>query len=279
MIVHTQRWVMAAGLLLLVACGAGETDHNKTNKVIYVSVPPHAYLARAIAAPQFEVRSLIQAGQDPHHWQPTPKQMLALGNAAAWLPANLPFEQRLLSKIQGKQATEQEHGHQHHDHAGETHTWLSPPAMIEKSQQMVQILSELDPEHAKLFEQRAAKLEEKIEQVHHQLQKQLAPYKGRSFLVFHNALQPFANTYGLKQCVIQSGDASPDPKRLRDRIQLARTEQLTTIFVQPQFDSQSAKIVAQAIGGKMISIDPLAEDVLANVKKIADALELSFVRD
>lgn len=279
MVNHVVRSVIVVGLLLLVACGASETNRNDASKLIYVSVPPHAYLVRAIAGSQFKVRTLIEAGQDPHHWQPSPKQMLALSHAAAWLPADLPFEQGLVSKMQGKHSSEQEHGHQHHDHDGDAHTWLSPPAMMKKSQQITQILSELDPEHAELFRQRAAELEKKIEKVHHQLQKQLAPYQGRSFLVFHNALQPFADTYGLTQHVIQSGDASPDPKRLRDMIQLARREQLTTVFVQPQFDRQSAEIVAQAIGGKTISIDPLAEDVLANVKKIADALVLSFARD
>lgn len=274
---HAQRLVIAVGLVLLVACGDSETHIPKSSKIIYVSVPPHAYLVQAIAGAQFEVRTLIEAGQDVHHWQPSPKQMLVLGDAAAWVPAGLPFEQGLLSKIQGKHSMEQSHSYQ--DHGGEAHTWLSPPAMIKKSQQIAQILSELDPEHVELFERRAADLEKKIGTLHDQLQELLAPYKGRSFLVFHDALQPFARTYGITQYVIQSGDASPDPKRLRDMIQLARAEQLTTIFVQPQFDNKSAKVVAQAIDGKTISIDPLAEDVLANVKKIAETLVISFTRD
>ncbi|MCF6183977.1 MAG: zinc ABC transporter substrate-binding protein, partial [Bacteroidales bacterium] len=52
-----------------------------------------------IAGDHFKVHTLIDPGQDPHHWMPNPKQMLALNKAKAWWPAGLPFEQKLLPKI------------------------------------------------------------------------------------------------------------------------------------------------------------------------------------
>ena len=48
------------------------------------------------------------------------------------------------------------------------------------------------------------------------------------------------------------------------------------IFVQPQFDSRSATTVAQAIGGTVVPIDPMAREVTANLVTIASAIEQAF---
>jgi zinc transport system substrate-binding protein len=41
------------------------------------------------------------------------------------------------------------------------------------------------------------------------------------------------------------------------------------IFVQPQFSKKSAGLVAEAIGGKVVAMDPLARDVISNLEKMA----------
>ena len=54
--------------------------------------------------------------------------------------------------------------------------------------------------------------------------------------------------------------------RIIDR---ARREDVKVIFVQPQFDRQSARTVADAIGGAVVPIDPLAEDYIRNLETVA----------
>jgi zinc transport system substrate-binding protein len=44
------------------------------------------------------------------------------------------------------------------------------------------------------------------------------------------------------------------------------------VFVQPQFDRRLAAQVAEAIGGRVVAIDPLAPDYFANLRRVADAL-------
>jgi zinc transport system substrate-binding protein len=41
------------------------------------------------------------------------------------------------------------------------------------------------------------------------------------------------------------------------------------VFVQPQFSTKSAELVARAIGGQVAFADPLAEDWIANLREIA----------
>ncbi|MEN8190132.1 MAG: hypothetical protein ABFS19_09820, partial [Thermodesulfobacteriota bacterium] len=56
----------------------------------------------------------------------------------------------------------------------------------------------------------------------------------------------------------------------------ARKDGARTIFTQPQFDPKSGEAIARAIGGQVVPLNPLAEDVMANIAGIAEKIELSF---
>ncbi len=40
------------------------------------------------------------------------------------------------------------------------------------------------------------------------------------------------------------------------------------VFVQPQFDMSNARQVAQAIGGVVVAVDPLAADYVENLRRV-----------
>jgi len=261
-----------------------QTGESESKQVIFASVPPQAFLVNAIAGPEYDVRSLIEPGQDPHHWLPSPKQSFALSKATAWFPSGLPFEYNILRKIQNQKTAVQifstpdshaPHQNKHH-HESDPHTWLAPPLLIEQITFIADSLGQLNPDKASLYKDRAKTLKTKLTVLHDELTEQLAPYKGRSFLIFHDALSHFAHSYGLTQNVIQSGDAPPDPKRLRNIIKQAQENLTKTVYIQPQFDDQSARMIADAIGGRVVIINPLAEDVFTNMKQIADTLTHTF---
>ena len=52
-------------------------------------------------------------------------------------------------------------------------------------------------------------------------------------------------------------------------IQQARQRDIKVVFVQPQFSTKSAEIVAKEIGGQVAFADPLAEDWLSNLQEVA----------
>ncbi len=49
---------------------------------------------------------------------------------------------------------------------------------------------------------------------------------------------------------------------MKELIDLARSENLKTIFVQKEYDSKNAKAIANEIGAEVEVIDPLSEDWL-----------------
>jgi zinc transport system substrate-binding protein len=55
-------------------------------------------------------------------------------------------------------------------------------------------------------------------------------------------------------------------------IETAKTKGIDVILVQRQFDTHSAEAIASEIGGRVIELDPLAEDWLANMRTIATTI-------
>lgn len=166
-----------------------------------------------------------------------------------------------------------DHDHKHdHDHGElDPHVWLSPGILAE---QVRMISSELtsateSPDDKAAIEENASKLLADITATDKELVKALAPVRGKTFYVYHGAFAYFAKAYGLTQKSVEINGRSPEPKELVELVKQAKKDEVSVIFVQPQFDSSSAESLAEAIGGTVVAIDPLAKDVLGNLTEIA----------
>lgn len=137
---------------------------------------------------------------------------------------------------------------------------------------MATALSQEDPGHRDAYAKNLARLSQRLGGLDKTITARLAPYSGESFFVFHPAFGYFAHAYHLHQVAVETGGKSPTPRQLSVLIGKARAEKVKVIFVQPQFDPRSVEVVAQAIGGQVITLDPLGEDVAANLKRMADKI-------
>ena len=88
-------------------------------------------------------------------------------------------------------------------------------------------------------------------------------------LVYHPAYGYLLEAYGLKQEAVELEGKEPGPRRLAELIDEAKADHIKVIFVQPQFNPASAATVAQAIGGVVVSLDPLAYDYMSNLRALA----------
>ncbi len=90
-----------------------------------------------------------------------------------------------------------------------------------------------------------------------ELYKLLDPLPKRKFMVSHPAWGYFTDNYGLTQVSIEHEDKEPSAHGLAALINQAKQEKIKVVFVQPQFDKRQARQLAQAIGGGVVSVDPL----------------------
>ena len=97
----------------------------------------------------------------------------------------------------------------------------------------------------------------------------LAGVQRSAFMVFHPAWGYFADTYGLKQIPIEVAGKEPGARTLAQIIATGRRAQVKVIFVQTQFSRRTAETIAEALGARVVAVDPLAEDYLNNLRRVA----------
>lgn len=167
-----------------------------------------------------------------------------------------------------------EHDKDHHEHAGlDPHIWLSPSLVKIQSRTILAALQEADPAHRSVYEANFKEFTARIDQLDTDLKNTFAGKKGLQFMVFHPAWGYFAHAYGLKQVPIEIEGKDPKPAQLKELIQHARENGIKVVFVQPQFSTKSAALIAREIGGKVAFANPLAEDWMANLREVADMFE------
>jgi zinc transport system substrate-binding protein len=169
---------------------------------------------------------------------------------------------------------EDEHDEDHHDHDGlDPHIWLSPSLVKIQAKTILSALQEVDPANRSSYENNYKIFIEQIDQLDANLNKIFDGKEGLKFMVFHPSWGYFANEYGLKQVPIEVEGKDPKPAQLKELIKHAREEGIKVVFVQPQFSTKSAKVVAREIGGQVTFADPLAEDWLDNLQQVADKFQ------
>ena len=99
-----------------------------------------------------------------------------------------------------------------------------------------------------------------------------APESAKAFMIYHPALSYFARDYGLHQISIEEGGKEPSPAHLKELIDLCKSEKVSVIFVQPEFDKRNAETIAQQTGTKVVPINPLSYDWETEMLNVAKAL-------
>jgi zinc transport system substrate-binding protein len=158
------------------------------------------------------------------------------------------------------------------------HVWLSPPLLKKMAFNIAATLCEIDAQHAEEYRKNLSLFNNRMDALHARIERKLAPFRGRSFFVFHPGFGYFADTYGLKQAAVETGGRAPTPRQFRALVEKARADGATAIFIQPQYDPKSAQAIADALDAKVFIIDGLRENFIADIEDIAEKIEAALKR-
>jgi zinc transport system substrate-binding protein len=264
---------------------------------VITSVQPLKTFVEQIGGSQVEVTSLVRPGYNPHTYDLSPRQILAVSQADLYVRTGVPFEMAWMDRIRSANSSMQvidarkgielitlnvpgngyqhEHQHEHengHEHLGEEidpHVWTDPLRVQQLAANILKALVQLSPSHETLFKNNYAGFVEEIDALDQDVQQLLSGVGTRKFLVFHPAWGYFANRYDLQQIAIEYQGKEPGAKAIANIINLAVKERIRVIFVQPQFDQRLAKQIADAIDGQVIAVDPLSGDYVNNMRTVA----------
>ncbi len=291
------------GVILTVTALVGTVSDGMAGEPIsaVVSILPQQEIVQRLGGSEVVVTVLIPPGRSPATFEPSPRLMASVSDADLLLPLGLPFERTVIARIhdlepgltvcQGSPTVTVQtgtstaeaihHDHQdrrrhHHTQGPDPHFWLDPHLTIEYAQQVCRCLCQARPQVCETFTENLATYTEALEAADRRIAAQMAPYAGRSLVVFHPAFGHFARRYGLRQVAIEYEGKNPTGRHLGRLIDSAKAQGDRVIFVQPQFAGTSAEAVAAAVDADLVELDPLAPDLLANLERIAARIAGAF---
>ncbi len=252
-----------------------------------------ASLSREIGGDRVNVEAIARGYQDPHFVEPKPSFLLKLQKAdvlvlvgrqleIGWLPAliNQSRNQKIqvgapgyvdasqnceILEIPTKEVT-RAMGDVHP--VGNPHYWLDPGNGRRIAKTLEQKFSQLQPEDAKYFAERYSDFDRRLRDAEKKWEGQMAPYRGRKVVTYHNSWPNFARRFGLDVMgyVEPKPGIPPTPSHTLRLIGFMKRENVKLILVEPYFDLRTPESIARQTGGQVVVLMPS----VGGVKEIKD---------
>ncbi len=260
---------------------------TSTAVTVFVGIAPLKYVAERIGGPEVHVEVMLPPGSSPATWEPLPSQLMKLSRAKVYFSIDVPFEKewlpslkknnphiRFISLQQGitRRAMDSVRPRATDAPKNDPHSWLSPANMMIMARVVADTFSEIDAKHRSVYRDRLRTVESELRMLDEETKKALSSCEGATVMVFHPSYGYFCDRYGLRQLPIEISGRSPSPAELSGIIEKAKKNGVKTILVQKQFSETEAQTVAKAIGGSVVSVNPLDGNYPKMIREIREAI-------
>ena len=163
-----------------------------------------------------------------------------------------------------------EHGHDEHDehkrdehghdeHGFDPHVWLDPANAKAMVHEIEEALVKADPANAAAYEANAEAMMSKLDSLIAEIDAELAPVKGRGYIVFHDAYQYFEKRFGVSAVgsITVSPEVLPGAERISELQKKVRNLNATCVFSEPQFKPKLVATVTENTDARTGVLDPL----------------------
>lgn len=153
-----------------------------------------------------------------------------------------------------------EHGH---GHGGKTdshdsHVWLDTDNAKAMVNEIAVVLAEVAPAHAVTFKANAAGLNEKLNALAREIERELNPLAGKPFIVYHDAFQYLEKRFGLTAAgsITVAPDVRPSGKRLAELRRRVAKLGAVCVFAEPQLEPKVTSAIVEGTRAKTGTLDP-----------------------
>ncbi|WP_438835196.1 metal ABC transporter substrate-binding protein [Streptococcus pluranimalium] len=270
-------------LIFLGACGRGDTVLNPKKKELSIvtSFYPIYAVTQEIAGDINDVR-MIGSKNGIHSFEPSPADVKAIDDADVFVyhsstlegwTKNLKenFEKATvkiiegtdgiqLQKVKGLEDIEATDGIDEKS-LYDPHSWLDPQLISDEAGIIAEKLGEIDPKNKQKYLDNAKEFQNKALELLAKYDKRFKNIKKRTFVTQHTAFSYIANRYQLNQLGISGiEDEEPSPRRIAEILEFVKENKIKTIFAEPQTSNKKAKVIADATGVVVKTLDPLEAD-------------------
>jgi len=149
----------------------------------------------------------------------------------------------------------------HSEHLYDPHTWLNPKNAIKWLDQIAMAAIELDENNRSVYQKNADRAKNNLETMHEAFTLQLASVSSVSYVVYHDAYQHFAKSYGLqKPIAIALSDArAPGARKLRAIRKQAK--QTKCVFSELLHEDSIVDTVTAGLPVRRAILDPMGSTI------------------
>ncbi len=216
-------------------------------------------VVKQVAGTAAKVEVLMGLGQNPHAYEPTPRDMAKVEDAHVVFVNGLDLEEGLMDTIESVAGTyivpvsagiavlggadehEEEHDDEdeddHHHVTGDPHFWFDPTNVIVWTRNIAEALSEADPSNGSTYQANGDAFVAELEALDREIRQQVAaiPVDKRKLVVDHVALTYFADEYGFEIIgeVIPSvtDQTEPSARHIAELARVVQDEEVAAIFI------------------------------------------------
>ena len=259
---------------------------------VVASIKPVHSLVSAVMAGVGEPHLIIRGAVSPHTFSMRPSDAAMLENARVIFLIGESLETSLarpidtlagnarviaLSEAQGlvrrplrEGGTFEAHGHGtdddhdlHRRGAFDMHIWLDPVNAGAMARAIAGALSKADPTNAGTYAANTQALLRRLEEFTRQIATEVAPIRGKPFIVFHDAYRYFEDRFGLTAAgsSVVSPDRSPGVRRISELRDKIRELGVTCVFAEPQFEPRLVDVIIEGTPARTGTVDPLGATI------------------
>ena len=270
-------------LMALASCGNQKTADSSSEQStlnVVTTFLPITLFTEAVAGECATVTALIPPNLGPHDFQATPTDIAALSNAQILVKNGLGMEyflDKLTDSAENKSLQvidtsrgvaviksddeENENGADGSDqNQGEVnpHIWLDPLRAVQQVENIRDGLVKADPGCTDGYTKRAAAYALQLKELNTAIASQLKPFRGKTFIAFHDFAPYFAERYDLKaDFVVDVPEMNPTPADLQRVSTKVQQSQLKALLSEPQEGDRSFNALAEDLGVNVVTFDPL----------------------
>ena len=260
--------IIAATAVFLTGCGQSSNAHDGRLTVVATTTQLGDF-ARDVGGDRIVLTQLLQPNTDPHEYEPTPSDVLAVADADIVLEHGLGLDDWLNQVVANAGGSAQRTVTTTGITAlpsGDPHIWLDPVNAIDMVGAVERALAAADPPGADAYRANARSLTDRITALDRELERRIAtiPTDRRKIVTDHDAFGYFAKRYGIDVVGTTlpslSTAAQPSAKQLAELAQTIRAQGVRVVFAEASIDPRVERALAEEAGVSLGA--PLYADAL-----------------
>lgn len=268
-------------ITLLISCNKNEENVTNKKLKVTVTIATYADFVKKIGGDKVEVNILVPPNAEPHNYEPQPAQISELAKSDLYVKigAGMGFEESFSEKIKSinKKIKIINSAEGINIYNNDPHVWLGiNEARIIVKNIYKNLVKEL-PADSVYFTNNLDKFLNLLLVEEMKIKEAFSKRKTDYVLVYHPAWHYFFNGFGIIQLGIEKDGKEPNARDLQEVINISKKNNVRVVFIEPQFNKESAMAIAKQLNASIDVINNIPTDYIKNLEIVRRKVSKSLL--